>query len=309
MKISVLVHNINRDSALDRCLSSIARLSYRPLELVILDAGSTDNSHSVIDAASTAMRREGIEVTFVACPLMGVAASRNLAAQHASGELLCFIDNDAVFTSPNSLGPIVQAFTADRHIALVSFRILLRDSSEIDSSAWVFRRPMGTWSDRTFMTFTFTGGGFCIRADAFREADGFWDHLRYSREEEDLGMALIGNGWKIQYLPAVTIRHFPDRTGRSSIAERRHVELRNGILVLWKRLPVVLAFLGIGARICTMSLKTLVSGRAPIRDLLQAVPEAARQWRAAGLKRDPISLRSTLKYTLLHIQRRSNEII
>lgn len=309
MKISVLVHNSNRDFALDRCLASIAELSYRPLELVILDAGSTDNSNNVIDSASTRIRQKGIDVTFVSCPLLGVAASRNLAARHASGDLLCFIDNDAVFAGPESLGPIVRTLTANQHIALVSFRILHRDSCEIDPATWVYRRPRETWSDKTFMTFTFTGGGFCIRADTFREVGGFWDHLRYSREEEELAMALIDKGWKIQYLPAVTIRHFPDSKGRSSIALRRHIELLNGILVLWKRLPVVLAVLGIGARIFTMSLKTLVSEKHPVRDLLRAVPEAARQWRKAGLIREPITLQSTVKYTLLHFQRRSNETV
>jgi len=309
MKISVLVHNINRDSALDRCLSSIAALTYRPLEVVILDAGSTDNSQNVIDSAATLMRQKGIDVTFVSCPLLGVAASRNLAVRYASGELLCFIDNDAVFAGPDSLQPLVRAFTADQQIALASFRILHRDSSEVDPSAWVYRRPRETWSDRTFMTFTFTGGGFCTRAAVFREAGGFWNHLRYSREEEELAMALIDKGWKIQYLPAVTIRHFPESKGRSGIAERRHVELLNGILVLWKRFPIVLAVLGIGARICTMTLKTLVSEKHPVRDLLRAVPEAARQWRDAGLTREPISLRATVKYTLLHFQGRSNETV
>lgn len=297
--ISVLVHNYNRASMLSKCLASLAAQTYRPLEIVILDGGSTDSSWEVIQNSTEAMRSQGIVVRIIRCQLMGVSASRNLAASHASGSLLCVIDNDATLVERDALKQLAELFQSSDNVASVSFRVLLGDSDAIDTSAWVFRRDAAKWSDRPFRTFIFAGGAFCIRTAAFQGAGGFWEHLQYSREEEDLGLALVDRGWEIYYCPSVTVRHYCDTRGRSSLAHRRFVELRNGLLVLWRRLPVPLALLASTARIATMSVRTMRE-RHNILDLLRAVPAAVVEWRQFHLVRAPISFRSSCQYLRLH---------
>jgi GT2 family glycosyltransferase len=231
---------------------------------------------------------------------MGVAASRNFAARHASGALLCFIDNDAAFASSDCLSHAAGLFTGSSRLALVSFRVLKADTDEIDPLAWVFRRPLAIWAGKEFKTFTFTGGAFCTRANAFGEAGGFWDHLQYGREEEDLGLALVGKGWELLYSPAVTIRHYPEAEGRMSLAERRFTELRNGILVLWRRIPIPLALLAVAGRICTMALMARRESTS-VRLLIGAVPQAAEDWRRSHLRRLPITFKSAWRYAALHL--------
>ena len=299
MKVSILIHNINRADILERCLSSVAAQTYRPLEVVILDAGSTDSSPEVIARAAVVMRLVGMEVRIVSCPLMGVSASRNLAALQASGNLWCFLDNDATLVSPQSIEPLIALFQANPRLGVVAFRILQGDFNEIDPLAWVFRRSPEKWADKMFRTFIFAGAGCCIRADIFQALNGFWEQLRYSREEEDLSLALVDHGWEIIYTPAITIRHYADQRGRVSMAQRRFIELRNGILVMWRRLPAIFALLGIGGRILTISLKMMRDGYGLVR-LWQAIPEAIQEWRRHCLKREPIRLQSALKYVALH---------
>ena len=300
MKISVLIHNLNRASSVDRCLSSVAKLAYRPLEVVIVDAGSTDNSLAVIQQASHDMDRLGIEARVVSCPQMGVAGSRNFAAHHASGDLLCFIDNDAAFVSSDCLCLVFKLFTGNERLALVAFRVLDGDTDKIDAVTWAFRRSREAWSNREFKTCAFVGTAFCIRRHAFWEAGGFWDYLRYSREEEDLGLALVDKGWELLYSPAAIIRHYPEPNGRMSLAERRFGELRNGILVLWRRVPIPFALLAIGLRICTMALKTRRE-RNSVRALIAAVPEAAQEWQRFHLQRLPVTFKSAWRYAALHV--------
>ena len=295
----MLIHNLNRALALERCLSSVANQTYRPLEVVILEAGSTDDSPRVVEEACKGLRRAGIEARVVACPQMGVAASRNLAARHASGDLLFFVDNDAAFTSPDCLCQAVKLFPGRRRLGLVSFQVLKANTNEFDPWAWVFRRPLAIWSEREFKTFTFNDG-FCVRANAFWEAGGFWEHLQYGREEEDLGLALVDKGWDMLYSPAVTIRHYPEPKGRLSLAERRFTELRNGILVLWRRIPIPVALLAIAGRICTMALTARREGSSACH-LIGAVPQAAEDWRRSHLRRLPVSFKSAWRYTALHL--------
>jgi GT2 family glycosyltransferase len=301
MTVSILIHNRNRARALRRCLRSISGQRHRPLEVVILDAGSTDDSPAVLSEGCSELQRLGIDARWIACTQMGVAASRNRAASLARGDLLCFVDNDAEFADPDALAASIRPFITEPRLAVVSFRVLAGDSGDLDPFAWVFRRRRRTWSERPFETFTFAGTGFCTRATAFRQAGGFWDHLGYSREEEELGLALVDQGWTLRYEPGTVIRHHADPSGRSSLWDRRHTELRNGLLVLWRRFPIVAAVPLGAARIASMCVRDLVRERQLPWHLLGSVTEAVREWRTSGLQRRPIRLASMCRYALLHL--------
>jgi GT2 family glycosyltransferase len=253
LKVSILIHNLNRASALERCLLSIAEQEFRPLEVILLDAGSTDNSLVVIERLSARFAQLHIDFRSVSCPPMGVAASRNFAARFASGDLLCVIDNDACFVGASCIERMVKGFESSPRLAVLSFRVLRGDTQEFDPFSWVFRRNTNHWSHRTFRTFTFAGAGCCLRTSAFREVGGFWEQLKYSREEEDLALALIDRDWQLEYSPEIVIRHYFDSRGRSSIFERRRIELRNGILVLWRRFPWPLAVRNLRANLHDVS--------------------------------------------------------
>lgn len=300
MKISVLIHNLNRSSAVDRCLASVAAQTYRPLEVIVLEAGSSDDSLRVIEQAFQGMHDVGIEGKVIPCEQMGVAASRNFAARHATGDLLCFIDNDADFVTSDCLSRAADHFVENAQLAVVGFQVRKDDTGEIDPVTWVYRRSRTLWAGRQFKTFNFVGTGFCVRAKAFREVGGFWEHLRYGREEEDLTLALVDKDWELLYSPAVAIRHYPEPKGRMSLAERRFTELRNGILVLWRRLPAPLAPLAIAGRICTMSL-TARREKVSVLFLIGAVPQAFAEWRRSRLRRLPVTFRCFLRYATLHL--------
>ena len=300
MRVSILVHNLNRADDLRRCLRSICKQNHRPLEIVLLDAGSTDGSLDVIDEYKGAFRECGIEQRFVACSLMGVAASRDLAASYATGDLLTFLDNDACLELPETIARVVEKFSADPRLAAVAFRILDRQEASIDQSTWVYRRSPKKWASVPFLTFTFAGAGCCIRADIFASLGGFWKALRYSREEEELGLGIIHAGFWILYSPDVVVRHFQSPKGRYTIAERRAIELRNGILVLWRRLPMPVAVLAIVARVSAMCVKLAVRREGRPLWLLSSVRGAFSEWRNLHLDRSIISWPSVLRYAALH---------
>jgi GT2 family glycosyltransferase len=303
MRVSILIHNLNRGSVLKRCLSSVIQQTYRPIEVVMLDAGSTDESHEVIHEAAKGMAENGIELKKVDCPKMGVAASRNYGARLISGNLLFGMDNDACFAAADSLEKTVRLFEANPRLGLVSFRLLSGDSEEMDPFAWVFRRSIDPWLNKTFRTFTFVGAGFCVRKKAFWEAGGFWDRLKYSREEEDLGLGLIQEGWEILYSPDIAIRHYFDSRGRASINQRRYVELKNGLLIFWRRFPWPLAILVSCGRITTMCLKVIFREKDSPWKLLGAVREASKEWKGCKSERSPVSFATSIRYFALHFMK------
>ena len=288
-KVSVLIHNRNRASILASCLASVAALKHRPLEVIVLDAQSTDESPQVISRAIEAMRRRKIEARQLRCPVMGCPASRNLAAKNATGDFLVFIDNDATFEKDTDITPVLDWFRSDSGLAIVSFRTLLGNSDRLDPFSWVYRRSLPEWCHRQFYTFTFAGTGFCARADAYREVGGFWERLTYSREEEEMSYTLLAAHWNLGYTPAVTIRHYPSARSRTDIVKRRSLELVNGALVMWRRLPLPLAVIAILGRVATMSVRALLQEPKSLPALWRAVGSAAYQLATFGEARRPIS--------------------
>lgn len=84
---SVVVPTRNRPGPLGRCLAALGAQSYRPLEVVVVD----DASEVGVEVAKV-VRAHGARL--VLGPGRGPAAARNLGVREASGDVLCFTDDD-----------------------------------------------------------------------------------------------------------------------------------------------------------------------------------------------------------------------
>lgn len=89
-RISVVVPVYNTAPYLDRCLESITGQSYRNLEILLIDDGSTDESGALCD--SWAKRDHRIRV--IHQQNMGLGMTRNAGITLAKGDAICFIDSD-----------------------------------------------------------------------------------------------------------------------------------------------------------------------------------------------------------------------
>jgi glycosyltransferase involved in cell wall biosynthesis len=84
--VSVIVPVYNGERHLREALDSILVQAYRPLEVLVVDDGSTDGSASIIRSYSGLHRFHQSNA--------GVAAARNLALERSRGELVAFLDQD-----------------------------------------------------------------------------------------------------------------------------------------------------------------------------------------------------------------------
>lgn len=92
MMISCIVGVYNGAKFLRDAIDSIVAQSYSPVEVVVVDDGSTDGSAEI--AASY-----GDKLRLIRQQNRGVAAARNTGIESASGELLAFLDADDIWTS------------------------------------------------------------------------------------------------------------------------------------------------------------------------------------------------------------------
>lgn len=93
--ISVIVPVYNVEPYLKRCVDSITAQTYKNLEILLVDDGSTDRSGLICDELSA--NDERIKVTHQ--KNQGAAAARNLGMDRMNGEWVFFIDSDDYLSS------------------------------------------------------------------------------------------------------------------------------------------------------------------------------------------------------------------
>lgn len=90
MKVSVIVPIYNVEKYLDRCISSIVNQSYKELEIILVDDGSTDGSTEIIDSYA----KQDDRIVVIHKVHTGVSDARNAGIDRAGGECICFVDSD-----------------------------------------------------------------------------------------------------------------------------------------------------------------------------------------------------------------------
>ena len=88
--LSVIVPVYNTGRYLERCMDSLIKQSYKNLEIILIDDGSTDDSPSVCDMYAKKMNR----VRVLHKENAGLGFARNSGLDMANGEYVAFLDSD-----------------------------------------------------------------------------------------------------------------------------------------------------------------------------------------------------------------------
>ena len=101
--ISCIMPTRNGERFIGAALESILAQAWRPLEIIVVDDGSTDRSARI--AANF-----GNPVRVVSHPVANPVLARNHGMQLAAGDFFCFIDHDDLY-APDKLDLQMAAFT------------------------------------------------------------------------------------------------------------------------------------------------------------------------------------------------------
>jgi glycosyltransferase involved in cell wall biosynthesis len=164
-KVTVVVPVFNRAGLIKNTLDSIQKQTYRPLEVVIVDDGSTDNTAEVIRNWVIQNQQDALRVRCVEQQNQGANSARNRGISEATGEFIAFLDSDdqwlaekvekqlAVFLANREIGGVycglqsVDLTSGKSHAATnrsyavgdLSAAMLIRDVSS-PTSCWMVRR-------------------------------------------------------------------------------------------------------------------------------------------------------------------------
>lgn len=89
-QISIIVPVYNAEKTIEKCLSSICNQTFKDLEIIVINDGSTDNSYSLCEDMASADKR----IRLVTQTNSGRSYTRNRGLELATGEWIGFVDSD-----------------------------------------------------------------------------------------------------------------------------------------------------------------------------------------------------------------------
>jgi cellulose synthase/poly-beta-1,6-N-acetylglucosamine synthase-like glycosyltransferase len=229
---SVVVPTRYRPRELERCLGAIADLDYPLFETIVVDNSSGDPA--ALDLARRAGARYLIEER------RGVSCARNAGALAARGEIVAYVDDDAV-PEHDWLAALVRQFD-DPEVVAVAGPYLPLDG---DSCARGFfggfeRRVIDRSVPRWFEVAAFGGfaraGNMAVRATAFKEWSGFEPRLGRgtalrAAEDDYAVLELVELGHRVVYTPDAIVRHLFPREGLETREYHRKFITEKGLFV------------------------------------------------------------------------------
>ena len=115
--ISIVIPVYNVGKYLRQCLDSVTNQTYKNLEILVVDDGSTDDSGKICDEYA----RKDERISVFHTDNHGLSAARNYAIDRANGEYIAFLDSDDWFEE-NAIERFLDvAMTTDADIVACRF--------------------------------------------------------------------------------------------------------------------------------------------------------------------------------------------
>jgi glycosyltransferase involved in cell wall biosynthesis len=161
--VSIVIPAYNHAEHLGAAIDSVLAQSYQPLELIVIDDGSTDGTDKMLSAYSGRCRVEHQ-------PNIGQSATLNKGWRMATGDILSYLGADDVLY-PDAVRVGVEGLAADDRVVMTYCDFDLIDSR--GERLRVVKQPALGWLDMLRGCICAPGPGAFFRREAFAKTDGW----------------------------------------------------------------------------------------------------------------------------------------
>ena len=226
--VTVFVLNWNRKEDLLRCLNSINNQTYLPIEILVVDNGSTDGSAEAVISEFPEVRLIKLDRNY-GCP-----GGRNRGIKHAKGEFIFFVDNDGILHR-QAVERAYRSINRDKRISVITGMVKPFSAlNEVDINC-----DVGS-DDRWYYSPNFKGGVSLHRKAMYKDVGFYPDDYMYGAEEAYLSLRILDNGCFMIYDPTVILWHKKAKDARDR--KREFITTQSNVLVnTWILWPIELA--------------------------------------------------------------------
>jgi len=212
VKFTVCVPTLNAATNWSSFSSALRSQTAKPHEVIIIDSESEDGTAEFA-------KRDGFRVISIARRDFRHGATRQFAAELAAdSDIIVYLTQDAILTSPDSLAILLCTFENPEVVAAYGRQLPRKGADPIESHARTFNYP--PWSrvrsaksveSLGFRTIFFSNSFGAYRRSALMEVGGFPTDASFG-EDTLVAARLISNGWQIAYVAEAQVFHSHSHT-------------------------------------------------------------------------------------------------
>lgn len=132
--LSIIMPVYNAAEYLERSIESILAQDYSPLELILIDDGSTDNSSAICEHYTNLHNN----VILIRSNNGGASKARNLGLRKATGKFITFVDSDD-YLEPGIYSNALNSFTEDTDIVMFGVNTVNENGTVISTEKFLSR--------------------------------------------------------------------------------------------------------------------------------------------------------------------------
>jgi glycogen synthase len=228
MKISIVINTYNRMRSLPDTLTALSFLRYPELEVIVVDGPSDDGTTAYLRSEWAG------KVKICHCPEANLGKSRNVGIQNASGDIICFTDDDGV-PEADWLNKLVVAYRDPtvgaaggwvRNHTGVQFQtkyiVSSRDSTSEINLHTLDSVPTSAPNTEKFPGLIGVNSSF--RRSSLLEIGGFDEEYAYFLDETDVLARIVNAGYSVKMIPDAEVHH---KYAPS------HIRNQNGVAKSW----------------------------------------------------------------------------
>ncbi|HLL63526.1 MAG TPA: glycosyltransferase [Propionibacteriaceae bacterium] len=213
-----------RPEDLQRAVSSV--LAQRDVEVEVVVVGNGWKPVGMPPQVRTVSLEDNI----------GIPAGRNAGVSVVHGDLLFFLDDDAMLPTDDILATIAERFAADPRLGLLQPRIADPDGAP-PPRRWTPRLRVGDPRRSSYATVVWEGA-VAMRPEVFERAGGWADEFFYAHEGIDLTWRVWNTGAVAWYAGDIVVHHPANDPARNAMYYRYNA--RNRVYVARRNLPLPL---------------------------------------------------------------------
>jgi len=246
--ISVVVLNWNGIKVLDQCLGSLVGQTYNPLEIIVVDNASTDESVDFV-------RKRFPEIKLIVNSRnLGFGGGNNIGIGASKGQYIMMLNNDTRL-DPKCIEELKRGIEKDEKYGACASKILLEYEDNIIDAAGIVvcpdglsigrgRLEKGDRYDEETKVF-FASDCACLYRKEMLEDIGLYDEDFFAyADETDMGWRAQLAGWKCIYNPRAIVYHFHSASSGTYSPFKAFLVERNRIWVAIKNFPISLLIFG-----------------------------------------------------------------
>ncbi len=206
--VSVIICTYNRAKYLNKCIESLKKQVYQNFEIIVVNGPSTDETNQIIGIYPEIklLRQE---------KLNGLSFARNIGIEASSGEIIAFIDDDAV-ADVNWIKYLVEGYVTESIGGVGGPVFDITGKWYQFKNGYISKAGIPSFINENDLNYNTTKGNFfnyimgtnsSFRKTILQNVGLFDEKIKYYIDETDVCVRIIKSGFKIKHIDNAIIFH------------------------------------------------------------------------------------------------------